>query len=61
MARNNNFLKIMKKNIIYNGDCVKILNTKVDENSIDLVLRTLHNLVYRVNNFSLFKGASGSL
>ncbi len=27
----------MKKNIIYNGDCVKILNAKVDENSIDLI------------------------
>jgi len=27
----------MKKNIIYSGDCVKILNAKVDENSIDLI------------------------
>ncbi len=27
----------MKKNIIYNGDCVKILNTKFDEGSIDLI------------------------
>ena len=27
----------MKKNIIYNGDCVEIINTKVDNNSIDLV------------------------
>ncbi len=27
----------MEKNIIYNGDCIKTLNTKVDENSIDLI------------------------
>ena len=27
----------MKKNIIYKGDCIKILNTKVDDNSIDLI------------------------
>lgn len=27
----------MKKNIIYNGDCVEILNTKVDEASVDLI------------------------
>ena len=27
----------MKKNIIYNGECAKILNTKIDENSIDLI------------------------
>ncbi|SMN01999.1 Modification methylase [uncultured Candidatus Thioglobus sp.] len=27
----------MDKNIIYNGNCIKILNTKVDESSIDLI------------------------
>jgi site-specific DNA-methyltransferase (adenine-specific)/modification methylase len=27
----------MKKNIIYNGDCIEILNKKIDENSIDLI------------------------
>lgn len=27
----------MKKNIIYNGDCVEVLNTKVDDRSIDLI------------------------
>lgn len=27
----------MKTNIIYNGDCVDVLNKKVDENSIDLI------------------------
>ena len=27
----------MKKNIIYNGDCIKIVNAKVDKGSIDLV------------------------
>ncbi len=27
----------MKKNIIYNGDCIKILNTKVDKSSIGLI------------------------
>jgi len=27
----------MKKNIIYNGDCVEVLNTKVDEASVDLI------------------------
>ncbi len=27
----------MKKNIIYNGDCIKILNTKINEESIDLI------------------------
>ena len=27
----------MKKNIIYNGDCIEILNKKVDEGSIDLI------------------------
>ena len=27
----------MKKNIIYKGDCIKILNTKVDKSSIDLI------------------------
>ena len=27
----------MKKNLIYNDDCIKILNTKIDENSIDLI------------------------
>ena len=27
----------MKKNIIYNGDCTKILTEKIEENSIDLI------------------------
>ena len=27
----------MKKNIIYNDDCINILNTKIDKSSIDLV------------------------
>jgi len=27
----------MKKNIIYNNDCIEILNKKIDENSIDLI------------------------
>jgi len=27
----------MKKNIIYNGDCLKILNNKVDKKAIDLI------------------------
>jgi site-specific DNA-methyltransferase (adenine-specific) len=27
----------MKKNIIYNEDCIKILNTKIDDGSIDLI------------------------
>ena len=27
----------MKKNIICNGDCIEILNKKIDENSIDLI------------------------
>lgn len=27
----------MKKNIIYNGDCIEILNEKIDDNSIDLI------------------------
>lgn len=27
----------MKKNIIYKGDCIEILNKKIDENSIDLI------------------------
>lgn len=27
----------MKKNIIYNGDCVEILNTEVDKASVDLI------------------------
>ena len=27
----------MKKNIIYKGDCIKILNAKVDDNSVDLI------------------------
>ena len=27
----------MKKNIIYNDDCINILNTKIDKGSIDLV------------------------
>ncbi len=27
----------MKKNIIYNGDCIKILNAKINKDSIDLV------------------------
>lgn len=27
----------MKKNIIYNSDCIEILNKKIDENSIDLI------------------------
>lgn len=27
----------MKKNIIYKGDCIKILNTKIDEETVDLI------------------------
>lgn len=27
----------MKKNTIYQGDCIKILNEKIDENSVDLI------------------------
>jgi len=27
----------MKKNIIYNGDCIEVLKEKVDDNSIDLI------------------------
>jgi DNA modification methylase len=27
----------MKTNIIYNDDCIKILNSKIDEKSIDLI------------------------
>ena len=27
----------MRKNIIYNGDCIKVLNNKIDEKSIDLI------------------------
>ncbi|GAI32684.1 unnamed protein product, partial [marine sediment metagenome] len=27
----------MKKNIVYSGDCIEILNKKIDENSIDLI------------------------
>jgi site-specific DNA-methyltransferase (adenine-specific)/modification methylase len=27
----------MKKNIVYNGDCIEILGKKIDENSIDLI------------------------
>lgn len=27
----------MKKNIIYNGDCIEILNEKIDDNSVDLI------------------------
>lgn len=30
-------IMIMKKNIIYNGDCIEILNKKIEENSIDLI------------------------
>lgn len=38
MARKSKFLTTgMKKNIIYNDDCINILNTKVDKSSIDLV------------------------
>ena len=38
MARKPWFLnRDMKKNIIHNGDCIKMLNTKVDKNSIDLI------------------------
>ncbi len=38
MASEFKLLKInMKKNILYNDDCVKILNTKIDENSINLI------------------------
>jgi DNA modification methylase len=29
--------KRMKTNIIYNDDCIKILNSKIDEKSIDLI------------------------
>ena len=27
----------MKKNIIYNGDCTKILSEKIDSNSVNLI------------------------
>lgn len=31
------YSKIMEKNIIYQGDCVEIMNTKIEENSISLI------------------------
>lgn len=31
------YISIMKTNFIYTGDCIKILNNTIDENSIDLI------------------------